>query len=67
MMGVDVMIHLFIHSFSRYALNSTSEVDDIIRARTDAKADCGPAVKELAILEGLNGDIFSYKRKPISN
>lgn len=53
--------HSFIHSSWRYLLSSASDIGDVIGAGADAKADYSPSYKKLIILEGINGDIFSYK------
>ena len=56
----------FVHSPSRYSLSSASERGDVMVAAADAKADYGPAFKELTVLEGFSGDICSCKRNPDS-
>ena len=50
-----------IHSSSRYSFISVCEPGDIMGAGAQRKAD----FKELTILEGFNGDIFSSKRNLI--
>lgn len=54
---MDVTIH---------SLSSISGRGDVMGAGADAKADYGPAFKELTVLEGFNGDTCGCKRNPDS-
>ena len=56
---MEVMIHLFIHLID--TLSSVCEPGDVMGAEAHGKAD----FRELTILEGFNGDIFSSKRNLI--
>ena len=51
----------FIHSSNRYSFSNVFEPGDVMGAGAHGKAD----FRELAILEGFNGDIFSSQRNLI--